>query len=283
MNGPEPGSREWHRLITASKVAAILGLSPWQSPYSLWMEMAGRVERHGETTTTERGHYLEPAILDWWEDTHPGRIAFTELWVSTVPWGGATLDGLAYVDDLETCVIVEAKSAAYRDGWGAPGTDEIPEHYKAQVLWQLAMCPDAERAYVAVLFGQGLEFAEYVVERDPATEEALVRICAAFHASLDSEDPPPLDDSVATWDAVRRLHPDIDGTDIEIPKGLATRYVRAQNAAKRAEARARHTKTLILDRMGAARHATYAGERIARRQPGRGDAINLIQTAKELA
>lgn len=44
----------------------------------------------------------------------------------------------------------------------------------------------------------------------------------------------------------------------------------------------RATKTLLLDRMGTARHATYAGERIARRQPGRGDSINLIQTAKEV-
>ena len=141
MNGPEPGSREWHRLITASKVPAILGLSPWQSPYSLWMEMAGRVERHGETTTTRRGHYLEPAILAWWHDQHPDAWAVRiDEWVSAVPWGGATLDALALMDDGSQ-VIVEAKSAAYRDDWGAPGTDEIPEHYKAQVLWQLAMCP----------------------------------------------------------------------------------------------------------------------------------------------
>lgn len=282
MNGPEPGSREWNRLITASKVPAILGLSPWQSPYSLWMQMSGRIDATPETTTTERGHYLEPAILSWWAGRDVSRsLAARSPYVSTITWGGATLDALAY--DGDDLVIVEAKSAAYRDGWGAPGTDEIPEHYKAQVHWQLAMCPDALRAHVAVLFGQGLEFAEYVVESDPATEEALVRICAAFHASLDSEDPPPLDDSVATWDAVRRLHPDIDGTDIEIPKTLAHRYVRAQAAAKKAEARARHTKTLLLDRMGTARTASWDGTIIARRQPGRGDSINLITTAKELA
>ena len=281
MNGPEPGSREWHRLITASKVPAILGLSPWQSPYSLWMQMSGRIDATPETTATERGHYLEPAILDWWAGRDVSRsLAARSPYVSTIPWGGATLDALAY--DGEDLVIVEAKSAAYRDGWGEPGTDEIPEHYKAQVMWQLAMMPEASRAYVAALFGQGLEFAEYVIQRDEATERALIRICAAFHASLDAETPPPLDDTVATYDTMRRLHPDIDGTDIEIPKGLATRYVRAQNAARKAEARARAAKTLLLDRMGTARHATYAGERIARRQPGRGDHINLIQTAKEI-
>ena len=63
MSGPEPGSREWHRLITASKVPAILGLSPWQSPYSLWMQMSGRIDATPETTTTRRGHYLEAGVL----------------------------------------------------------------------------------------------------------------------------------------------------------------------------------------------------------------------------
>ena len=282
LNRPEIGSPDWVKSVTASKVPAILGLSPWRSPYSLWMQMSGRIDATPETTTTRRGHYLEPAILDWWEDAHQGRVALTDLWVSTIPWGGATLDGLAYTDDLDMCVIVEAKSAAYRDGWGAPGTDEIPEHYKAQVLWQLAMCPEAERAYVAVLFGQGLEFAEYVVERDPATEEALVRICAEFHASLDAEMPPPLDDTVATYETMRRLHPGIDGTDVAIPKTLARRYVRAQASAKKAEARARARKTEVLARMGDARTASWDGITVARRQPGRGDHINLIQTAKEI-
>ena len=35
MNAPAPGSPEWQRLMTASKVAAVLGLSPWQSPRNL--------------------------------------------------------------------------------------------------------------------------------------------------------------------------------------------------------------------------------------------------------
>ena len=29
---------EWLRRVTASKVAAILGLSPWASPYSTWLD-----------------------------------------------------------------------------------------------------------------------------------------------------------------------------------------------------------------------------------------------------
>lgn len=281
LSRPEIGSPDWVKSVTASKVPAILGLSPWQSPYALWMQMSGRIDATPETTTTRRGHYLEPAILAWWADQHPDYRVTADTWVSEVPWGGASLDAIADGPDDHT-VIVEAKSAAYRDDWGAPGTDEIPEHYKAQVQWQLAMCPEAAEARVAVLFGPGLTFAEYVVPRDPEVEGALVRICEAFHTSLGAEIPPPLDDHVATYETVRRLHPDIDGTDIEIPKGLAARYVRAQNAAKKAEARARLTKALVLDRMGTARTASWDGITVARRQPTRGETVTLYPVAKTL-
>lgn len=279
---PIVGTPEWAALVTASKVPAILGISPWESQRSLYHHMRGDVPLMGGTVTTRRGHYLEPAILAWWGDQHPEYTTVTrDVWCSMVPWGGATLDGLAFTDDGQW-VIVEAKSAARRDEWGQPGTDEIPVHYLAQVQWQLAMTPDAARAHVAVLFGPGLEFAEYVVERDPATEAALLRICETWHASLAQEIPPPLDDSVATLDTMRRLHPDIDGQDMPLDPETATTYVTACNHARDAEAAARLAKSTLLDLMGTARTVSLDGTTIARRQPGRGDAISLIQVAKTI-
>jgi len=37
----EPGSAGWYQFMTASKVAAAMGLSPYESPFSLWHRMAG--------------------------------------------------------------------------------------------------------------------------------------------------------------------------------------------------------------------------------------------------
>src|SRR5215213_7291573 len=73
----EPGSSEWLRELTASKVAAVLGLSPWDSPFSLWYAMATGVDLQRPTAAMERGHYLEPAICAWLADrfelaTRPG-------------------------------------------------------------------------------------------------------------------------------------------------------------------------------------------------------------------
>ncbi|MER2224040.1 MAG: hypothetical protein ABS976_20875, partial [Rhodococcus sp. (in: high G+C Gram-positive bacteria)] len=39
----EPGSPEWLKLITASKIPSILGISRFKSQFSLWHEMAGNL------------------------------------------------------------------------------------------------------------------------------------------------------------------------------------------------------------------------------------------------
>ena len=36
-----PGSAEWTKCVTASKISGILGLSSWASPYSLWADAVG--------------------------------------------------------------------------------------------------------------------------------------------------------------------------------------------------------------------------------------------------
>ena len=44
----EPGSAAWLQRMSASKIAAVVGLSSYQSRFSLWHRMAGLVEQeHG--------------------------------------------------------------------------------------------------------------------------------------------------------------------------------------------------------------------------------------------
>ena len=64
----DPGSPGWLRLMTASKVAAILGVSQWDSPRSMWHRMRNELPAEPQSTVQSRGHYLEPAVLAWWAD-----------------------------------------------------------------------------------------------------------------------------------------------------------------------------------------------------------------------
>ena len=75
---PLPGTPEWVRLVTASKVAAIVGASPWESPRSLWHKMRGDLtDNTPPTDAMQRGHLLEPAVITWWQHRHPDADTLT--------------------------------------------------------------------------------------------------------------------------------------------------------------------------------------------------------------
>jgi putative phage-type endonuclease len=283
MNTPQPGSPEWVRLVSSSKVPAILGLSPWQSQFALWHEMKGTAPRDDrDTPAMRRGNYLEAGVIAWWRDQHPEVTEHHPQHVARLEdWGIATLDAIAVTTDGD--VDLEVKTTSSWDEWGEPGTDQIPVHYLAQVLWQIALT-NVARAHVAVL-GPFLDFREYVIERDDYAEDidATVKAARRFYDSLDADEPPPLDNHVATIATLRRLHPDIDrGQVAVIDDDLAAEYVAADLAAKDAEARKRAAQALVLNAAGDAQFIEAAsGLRIARRQPGK-YGVNLIRTAKTI-
>lgn len=280
---PAPGTPEWVRLMSASKVPVALGLSPWQSPFSLWHDMTGRTVRDVEQTPAmARGHFLEAGVLAWWQAQHPEvRTSDAQVAVWLDDWGIATLDTLAILDDGST-VICEAKTSSSWDEWGTPGTDEVPVHYLAQVLWQLALTPQAVRAYIAVL-GPFLDFREYVIERADYAEDidATVRAARAFYDSLAGDTPPepsaPWPPTIAT---LRALHPDIErGRTVVVPDEVAAEYVAADIAAKDAATRKEAAQAAVLAAAGRSQYVeTAAGLRVARRQPGARGAVTLRRT-----
>lgn len=281
MSAPAPGSPEWASKVTASKVAAILGLSPWESPYSMWLKMRGDIapDDTNNADAKKRGHYLESGVVQWWLDQHDDYVRAeyceTQAYRESDGWAAATPDLL---HDDGTRIVLDAKTSASADDWG----DEPPAYYLVQSLWQMWVC-DADVAYIAVLFGRPqLAFREYRIERDNALIESIVAKCRAFYDSLSSDEPPELDDTVATYEAIRSLHPDIDrDLDVEVTRDAAHEYVTANLALKDAETRERAAKTVLLDAMGRARTATCDGVTVARRQPNK-YGVSLVRVAAHI-
>jgi predicted phage-related endonuclease len=272
-----PGSPEWSRLVTASKVAAILGLSPWDSPRTMWHKMRGDLgDDLRNVDAKARGHYLEAGVIDWWRDQRQPEYGVGQVTCLLDDWGAATPD-LMGVDAQGNEYVMDAKTAATADDWGDPGTDEAPAYYVAQSMWQLACSPGASVAYIAVLFGRPrLGFAEYVIQRDDELIADIVSQCREFYDSLASDVPPPLSDAVCEYDAIRKVHSDIDrDAEVTLPDDLAARYLLDLAHAERATA----TKAHVLDAMGTARIAKRSdGLIVARRQPSR-DAVTLARVA----
>ena len=280
VEGMEPGSAAWLRQVTASKVAAILGVSPWHSPLSMWRLMKGLDEPEPQSTAQRRGLLLEDAVLAWWGEQHPEVLRVDDqplLTLPGVPWAAARPDAHVTFDD-ESVALVEAKTAARMDEWGQPGTDEVPPTYLVQACWQLAMCPEAQRVYIPVL-GPFLEFSEYVIERDDELIGEVFARCEEFHASLSGDVPPPLSDHPADYDALRRTTTTVEqGSSVRLDAGLADAY----RAVLAAEDAGPIIRARVLDAMGTARHACDdSGLKLARRQATRGGVVSLVRAVKK--
>lgn len=284
MSAPAPGTPEWARLVTASKVGAILGVSPFDSPRSIWHLMRGDVEAFDGNSATRRGHYLEDGVLAWWRDRYDighdeGREYQLQPYYTLGDWAAATPDMVACHPEHDN-VLVDAKTTTMDDEWGAPGTDEVPTHYYAQALWAMHVS-GIHRFHFAVLHSR-LRFEEYVVPYDPDQGRVLEAKMREFYDSLASNVPPPLDDTVATFEVMRRVHPDIEPkSEAVVTEAEAVELLTAIQARETAEARERLARSTVLDQMGRANYAVANGIKVARRQNNK-SGVSFVPLPKNL-
>lgn len=264
----EPGSPEWHAArangIGGSEISAVLGLSPYESAFSLWHRKQGNVSPVDETPQMYWGKKHEPTICAEFTERHPellvlpsGTYAANEhsWWIANPDRLGFTADG-----DLE---VIEAKTAYDDFEWGEEGTDDIPVHYKAQVRWYCAAL-GARRARIAVLIGLS-DYREYIVEPDDSDTALMRDRGQAFMDSIAAGIAPPIDGHTATYQAVKEIPDGMEDVDIEIDIALRNRYFAALDAFKTAEEEKRHASGLVLNEIGTGRRAVAGGERVATR------------------
>jgi putative phage-type endonuclease len=186
-----PDNPEWHALrragITASEIAAVAGLSPWDSPFSIYHRKANGWEV-ADNEAMANGRRCEPVVADWWAETqdpldnlaveqsgliaHPGRswqLATPDrlIYRACPACGGSGLDGDLDSDDwLGACpdclgsrpgttggplAVLECKWTSRWDGWG-DDADDIPVYYRAQLLWQMDVV-GVDEGHLAVAVG----------------------------------------------------------------------------------------------------------------------------------
>jgi putative phage-type endonuclease len=277
----ETGSPEWHQAragaLGGSEIAAALGLSIFESPFSLWHRKAGQIGPVEDNGEMYWGRKLEDPIRDEFERRHIDEFD-PAIKVGTWrhperTWQVANPDALLYPmvqpAGVRPIGILECKTARSRTGWGTEGTDEIPVYYRAQVLWYMDVF-EVPIAYLAVLFA-GSEYAEYVVEFNEAEAAILRERGQAFMQSIADGIRPPIDSHERTYAAVREMAGDIEDYDVELDRDLALPYLEAQKAYAEAVKARRMYTARVMDAIGPGRRATWMEEPIARRQR-RGDA-----------
>lgn len=273
----EDGSAEWHEArfagIGGSDVGAILGLSKWESPFSLWGKKSGRIESEmEESEAMEWGKRLEDVVLQKFHEKHPELELYAKpgtYFHREREWQRANPDALAFNPITKEWAIVEIKTAAYEDEWDEK-LNIIPATYRAQVLWYLDVF-GFERAFVATLF-QGRKYREFVVDANHFEMELNLDAVQRWRVYLEKDSAPDYDGAEATYETVRKLHPLID---LELPGvelgELGIHFFNASSEFEKAEEHLREMKARVMDAMGKAKNGLIDGEvKVTRQAKGQG-------------
>lgn len=267
----EPGTPEWreHRAdkIGGSDLAVILGLSKWQSAYSLWHERRGNVEHPPEKPQMTWGTLLEPVIVNHFQTQHPEfMVDYSpgQVWAhSDRPWQVVSPDALIGPNPTtippKIVTGLEAKTSRYDYDW----IDGPPDYYDVQAQWAMDVF-GVNTWHFAVLFS-GSDYQEFTVEANPPVQEALREVASDFLDSLSEGRVPPVDGHDTTYLTIRQLHPDIDDEDVEAGE-VGERYIQALRDLRAAEEAKTEAAAHLADYMGRARRALLNGQRIAYRR-----------------
>jgi len=171
--------------IGGSDASVICGVNPWMSPFELYLDKIGEGEEVEDNPSMMWGRIMEPVIRERYQEDTGCQVTVPDGAIvhPTHTFMRANLDGLC--DDR----ILEIKTARYDMGWGPDGSDEIPEHYLAQVQHYMTVV-GYQIADVAALIG-GSDFRIYTIESDPELAELLIEQERLFWARVTNRKPPP--------------------------------------------------------------------------------------------
>jgi len=204
--------------IGSSSVGAILGTSPWSSPWDVWARMHG-LTQGSSSAATERGHILEPAIGAHYAHLNKVEIKKGPEYeaipiIGPEDWMHARPDFFVTSDKGKW--LLEIKSTRKFDyRWGAPGTNAVPPYYAAQCVWQMAVTDD-DRCDLAAFATMSDEYRAFNIYRDKSVESKIIDYVRDWYdRHIRKGAPPEVDGSTACSKSLAKLFEQESKTFIE--------------------------------------------------------------------
>ncbi|GAA1329003.1 lambda-exonuclease family protein [Leucobacter albus] len=261
-------SPEWaeerRKSIGASEVAAVMGFSPYATPYDVYLSKKG-VDTPFDPERAFIGHAAEKLIHEFIEKFRPELAPVLPAQMirsREYPWLHASLDRRVTVDGLD--VPVQMKTAHF---YGVKDWESgTPILVQAQLQTELFVY-DRPFGFSAV-FGGDMRIRMYRVERDDEfIENHLIPATREFWHEYVLKDVPPPATTTAEHASLHTPDPDLDVelTDLLV-EALDRRDVLLSDAlalekeAKVLRAEADETQVAVLNYAGPAQNITHMGE-----------------------
>tara|TARA_R100001224_G_scaffold113344_1_gene98422 strand:+ start:7265 stop:8233 length:969 start_codon:yes stop_codon:yes gene_type:complete len=194
--------------IGSSSIGAILGLSPWSSPWDVWARAHGLTES-SSSAATQRGHILEPAIGAHYAHLNNVQIEKGPEYeaapiIGPEEWMHARPDFFVKSDDARW--LLEIKSTRKFDHkWGMSGSNGVPPYYAAQCIWQMAVTDD-ERCDLAAFATMNDEYRCFKIHRDSSVESKMIDYVRDWYdRHIREGKPPEVDGSTACSRSLAKL------------------------------------------------------------------------------
>ena len=259
---------EWLRYrkcgIGGSDVAAILGISKWNSAISLWLDKTNQTnEPIEENEAMQWGTIMEPIIRNHFAEVTGKTVVEVKAMLQHPehPFMLADIDGLTE-DDEGNPAILEIKTASEykRSEW----ENDIPSYYQTQVQHYLCVT-GVQKAYVAVLIG-GNSFKVYEVDADAEIQSMLIAVEKDFWNKVQNMIRPEMDGSDAAKNLLDSLYHGGISEEIVMPDEAieyVDAYIEACAEEDNAKAKKQEASNHIKEIMGDYDKATCLGYSIS--------------------
>lgn len=257
--------------LGGADVAAVLGVSPWMSPFMLYQKKIGAFTEEitpAKQKIFDRGHRWEPIVVEMLVDELRDRGHEVEVIARNQRYQDAEHPFLAAEIDLELLIDGEEVNGEAKTvspfavkTWGDEDSDEIPIYYAAQVMHGLMIKP-RQRTVIAALTGFDEKPRIHWIERD---EEIIAGIRAKeieFWERVQNRTPPdPTEPADVKW-----LYQRDGGTAVDADNdvwALCQQLKDMKKEAKGLEGRIEMLATKVKARMGDAATLLYQGKPLA--------------------
>jgi putative phage-type endonuclease len=231
--------------IGSSDIAALLGLTSYASPYSLWVD---KVMGLGDDVEPDDGPLYWGRVLEQpvaWHFSRRNNVEVREVGLighPDIPWMLATPDREVLDISGNTLGLLEVKTASAFRGHDWEGDDSLdpdgearaPEVAIVQLQWQLAV-RGLDRGWIAGLIG-GQRYHQIEYARDDELIETLIDVAGPFWARVESGERPSPDGHPATTAALKELYRDTDDSSVLVDPGVAIPLLLDRQQAKAEEA-----------------------------------------------
>lgn len=254
---PEEVDAQWlaerKKGIGGSDAAAVLGLSKYSTPLTVWMEKTGRVEPEdiSEKEPVYWGRVLEDVVAAEFARRHPQlkvRRVNALLRSKEHPFMQASLDRMV-TDEAGRKGVLEIKTcdARVKGDW----EEGVPDYYLPQPIHYLGVTR-FEFYWVAVLCG-GNHYKDFSYERDQEDIDYLVEKEAAFWHMVEDDIMPQPTASYADSQALMGVYPSpeeemVDALDEDFPE--IKRLQTLRKARDEADSQIRELQNALKKRIG---------------------------------